>query len=386
MTILYLDCQAGISGDMTLAALIDAGAPIEPIQETLRHLLPQFRLDISTEQVTRGGVGGLHLRIGVDDPHCHRTFREIAAMIDASSLDPAVRQRGIAIFRRLAEVEGKIHGLSPGDVHFHEVGGVDSIIDIVGVSLALHHLGIETIHASPLPLDRGFVQCDHGTLPLPAPATLELLTGFTLFPSPLEGETVTPTGAAILAVCGTPVPPPPFVPLAVGYGAGSRDHPGRPNLLRAVIGRVDPAVERDEVTVVTTNVDDSTPEALGFVMERLFDDGALDVTFTPVQMKKDRPGVTITVIARPADGDRLARLLLLHTSTLGVRMERVGRILLPRKQDEVQTPFGPVRVTVARVGGVAKVIPEYGDCARIARERGLTLSAVMDAAVRGWQE
>lgn len=384
MKVLWLDCQAGAAGDMILAALVDAGAPLEAIREGVGALLPGIPLSLEAERVDRCGVSALHLRVAAPDQHHHRTFREIAAMIGDSHLPAPVREVALGIFRCLARAEGKIHALPPDDVHFHEVGALDSIVDVVGVSIALHFLGVERIHVSPLPLGRGFVQSGHGLLPLPAPAALELLRGFTLVATDRSGELVTPTGASIVASLAASAPPPPFAPSAIGYGAGSRDDPHVPNVVRAVLGDDGAGIGRDVITLLSANLDDSTPESLGFLMELLLEGGALDVTFTPLQMKKNRPGVLVSVMVPPRDEKRLAELLLFHTTTLGVRMERMERMVLPRSIETVRTPWGEVRVKVARLGEMVRIAPEYDDCARIARERNLPLTQVMERVRQGY--
>ena len=363
MNILYLDCQAGISGDMTVGALLDLGVPLEHLRTELSKLsLPPDSYALSANRTERQHVSALKFDVEVHDHHTHRHYAGIDAMIAASSLAGPVKEKARSIFRRLGEAEALVHGVAVEDVHFHEVGAVDSIVDIVGTAVCLEYLGVEQLYVSPLPLGSGFVQTAHGRLPVPAPATAELLRGLAVHDRCGEGERVTPTGAAILAalVKGSGSRPE-MTLLRVGSGAGSRDFSDCPNILRAFLGTAGP--DHDEVLEAACNLDDVTPEVIGYVQELLLESGALDVWVAPVQMKKGRPGVTLSFLCPPHDLERLAALVMAETGTLGVRYGALRRIVLPRRIEERDTPFGPVRFKVGEHG--AK--PEYEDCRRIAR-------------------
>jgi uncharacterized protein (TIGR00299 family) protein len=308
----------------------------------------------------------------------HRHYTGIAGMIEESSLPEAVKATAQRIFFRLAEAEARVHGVEIGHVHFHEVGGLDSIVDIVGTAICLHHLGIGEIHASPLPLGRGFVDTAHGRLPVPAPATAELLRGIPVHGNLGEGERVTPTGAAILAALATGFgEPPPFTVEAVGCGAGDRDFPDTPNVLRVFLGERQVFPAGDEIMVLETHLDDCNPEILGFLMERLLASGALDAAFSPLQMKKNRPGVRLTVLCPPARLHGLTRMVLTETTAIGVRYYPARRSKLERSEEERDTSLGRVRVKVISEGGVVlRVAPEFEECRRLAEERGVSLAEV----------
>jgi uncharacterized protein (TIGR00299 family) protein len=368
MKTLFLDCQAGIAGDMTVAALIDLGVPLTMLQEELAKLpLPAGSYQLATEPVKRGGIAATLLTVtcGQDQPHRHYT--EICRLISASGLAPAVQETAGRIFECLAQAEAKVHGVPVDAVHFHEVGAIDAIVDIVGVAIALDWLGIDEVYAAPLPLGSGWVETAHGRLPVPAPATLELLRGLPVHTQCGAGERVTPTGAAIVAALTTRGQMPLFQVQSVGYGAGSRQYDDTPNLLRAVAGTREVATDRDEVVVLETHVDDLSAEVLGYAMERLLAAGALDVAYAPLQMKKNRPGVRVTVIARPEQAEELARLVLRETTALGVRLQPLQRMVRERLEAVRETSLGPVRVKVVQEQGqVLRVVPEYEECRRLA--------------------
>ncbi|HXE95999.1 MAG TPA: nickel pincer cofactor biosynthesis protein LarC [Dongiaceae bacterium] len=383
MKVLYLDCHAGISGDMTVGALLDLGVPLEHLRAELDKLeLPPGSYELSTSRTERRHLPALKFDVAVHDHHTHRHYAGIDTMIAVSGLADAVKDRARRIFRRLAEAEALVHGVAIEDVHFHEVGAVDSIVDIVGTAICLKYLGVETVCSGALPLGSGFIETAHGRLPVPAPATAELLKGLPLHGECGPGERVTPTGAAIAAaiVCGFGKQPD-MVLEKVGNGAGGKDFPDCPNILRAFLGRsTEPADHADDVIVVEANIDDSTPEVLGYAMERLFEEGALDVFFTPIQMKKNRPGVMVSFLCRPEQLDRLAEDLLNETSAIGLRWYRADRIILQRRIVERQTEFGPVRFkeVTSSSGEVLRTSPEYEDCRRIARDRDLPCREVME--------
>jgi len=338
--IAYFECIGGASGDMILGALLDAGLDLAALNRVLERL-PLRGLRVRAESVSRGALRALQAIVECpppDGPHGHRSFADIRRMLAASSLEAEVKERSIRVFTRLAEAEGKVHGVGPDEVTFHEVGAADSIADVVGAVAGLRLLGFARLHVSAFPLGEGFVECAHGRLPLPAPATVELLRGFVTYPSGAPGEKVTPTGAAILTTLAEASPPPPFRLEAVGYGAGTADRPDGPNVLRLLAGRVPPDGQGDRVWVLETNLDDTTPEVVAHTMDVLLAEGALDVFAQPVQMKKGRPGVVLTCLAGDGDVARLEGVLCRETTTFGVRKHPVDRVKLQREQRTVETP------------------------------------------------
>ncbi len=376
MRICYLDAFSGLSGDMTVAALADAGAPAEALFEGLRSLGTgaSFRF----EKTRRGGIAATRFFVEGGQSGSHRNLAQILAMIESSTLSPRARQNAARVFERLGEVEAAIHGVALEKVHFHEVGAVDSIADIAGACLAFELLGVEAIHVSEVNLGSGTVETEHGTLPVPAPATAALLAGRPVYARGPRAELTTPTGAAIAATLGREFGPlPPLKISAIGYGAGGREFAGHPNVLRAILGESSGAAESTTVWVIETNIDDSTPEVLGYAMERLLAAGALDVTLAPLFMKKNRPGTLLTVIAAPERREALAALALAETSALGLRMYAAERRVEARRIVEVGTPHGPVRVKVSASGAFA---PEYEDCRRLAAETGVPLKQVLAEA------
>lgn len=381
MKIIYFDCYAGISGDMTVGALLDLGVPLEYLQGELAKLgLHDGSYELSVGRTERRHIPALKFEVDVHDHHSHRHYSGIDAMIAESALTDGARGRARRIFRRLAEAEALVHGVAIEDVHFHEVGAVDSIVDIVGAAICLDYLGVEAVYASPLPLGSGFVETAHGRLPVPAPATAELLKGLAVHAECGSGERVTPTGAAIIASLVSGCGAQPAMKIErIGCGAGSKDFPDVPNILRAFLGSAGSnLLASDEIVVAETNIDDSTPELLGYVMERLFEAGALDVFFTPIQMKKLRPATQLSFLCLPEQLDRLSTLVLSETSAIGLRHYPVGRIKLERLVEEKDTVFGPVRFKIISDNvGVMRVTPEYDDCQRVAREQGIPLQRVM---------
>lgn len=315
--------------------------------------------------------------------HAHRHLPEIEGIIRRASLPPRAEDRALRIFRRLAEAEGRVHGLPPEEVHFHEVGAVDAIVDIVGTAVALELLGVEEIYSSPLSLGTGFVRCEHGMMPVPVPATVELTKGFPVRLTEVRSELCTPTGAAIVTTLARRVPVPAFRPLAVGYGLGDRERVDPPNLLRVVLGEsleegISSGIERDSVVVLEANLDDCSGEVIGYTIERLFEAGALDAFTIPIQMKKQRPGVLLGVIAPSSCAESLEKLILTETTTLGVRRSERVRSVLPREIVSIETPFGAVSVKRVRTPAGLVDSPEYEDCRRIARERSLPIGEVYE--------
>ncbi|MCL5057537.1 MAG: nickel pincer cofactor biosynthesis protein LarC [Actinobacteria bacterium] len=386
MKILYLDCFSGISGDMCLGALIDAGADEKRLRKDLLKL-PLYDWDMRIEKKNSRGITGTKVDIAVREDHQpHRNFSDIEGILKDCSLPDKARDIALRIFERLAGAEGKVHGLPAGRVHFHEVGGVDSIVDIVGTSLALYYLEVDRVICSPVPPGRGTVNCRHGVLPVPAPATAELLKGIPLARLNVEGELVTPTGAAIAATVAQDFGPLPEMKVeALGYGFGSKDF-GIPNFLRVFIGESTAGVNSyntEAVMVMETNIDDMNPEFLGHIMDRLFACGALDAFISPAYMKKNRPGYLLTVLCPPPLKDTVLKVLFEETSTLGVRWRQEQKSMLGRRVGEVDTPYGTVRVKYALSGDgkVLRAAPEYEDCKSIAREKGVPLREIYEAAL-----
>jgi len=380
LRIIYFDCFAGISGDMTVGALLDLGVPLETVREQLAGLaVPRSSYSLLAEDTCRKGIRARKFSVRVEEHQPHRHYTDIAGIIEKSSLGDRVKERAQRVFFRLAEAEARVHGVEIGHVHFHEVGAIDSIVDIVGTAICLDCLDIGEIYVSALPLGSGYVETAHGRLPVPAPATAELLRGIPVHGTLGEGERVTPTGAAIVAALGNSFgPAPSMTVLATGHGAGDRDFPDVPNILRAVMGEKNGAgLPGDELYVAETNIDDMNPEILGFLMERLFAAGALDVAFSPLQMKKNRPGVKLTFLCFPEKLQSLSRLVLAESTAIGLRYYPVSRIKLERSTEERDTSLGRVLVKVIRcVGGAERIVPEFEECRRIALEKGIPLLEV----------
>jgi pyridinium-3,5-bisthiocarboxylic acid mononucleotide nickel chelatase len=378
MKIAYLDCFSGISGDMFLGALLDAGLSLDQLKEGLRGLA-LHGYEISVRREDRHHLFGTRFSVLVDEHgHAHRDLKRIRDLIRGADLPEAVCEKSIQIFESLARVEGEIHNRPAEEVHFHEVGAVDSIVDIVGAVYGLNCLNIQKIVASPPPLGSGFVKSAHGMIPVPAPATLALLKGIPVTAAGTQTEMVTPTGAALVRGLSESFGEmPPMTIDAIGYGVGARDLPDRPNLLRILVGKDAPEKACETVVVLETNVDDARPEWLGFVMERLFDAGALDVAFFPIQMKKGRPGTQIQVIGRPDQGDRLMGILMAETLTLGVRFRTSQRRVRQRSFRDVDTPWGKIRVkTVIQEDGRPVLTPEYEACRSVALKYQIPLRDV----------
>ncbi len=378
MKIAYLDCFSGISGDMFIGALIDAGLPLEELRKVLQSLpLEGYSIEVTREE--RNLLFGARFKVKVTrDPQPHRRFSDIRDLIRAGNLRPSVRDKSIAIFESIAVEEGKIHGCSVEEVHFHEVGAIDSIVDIVGSVLGMEYLGIGTACASSLPLGSGFVETAHGRIPLPAPATVALLRGIPVHDSGLKEELVTPTGAALVkGLVHSFGPLPPIVVEKVGYGVGSRNLADRPNLLRILIGQEQGGAHEETVVILEANLDDTNPEWLGFLMERLFEAGALDVVFSPGYMKKNRPAVLVHVMGKPHQKDQLMDLLFSESTTLGVRFHCTQRRILERSSVEMDSPWGRMKVKkVFRPDGSFHLLPEFEECRRIAKEKGVPMKDV----------
>jgi len=397
---LYFDTFAGISGDMTVGALLALGLPLESLRAELAKLpldgyaisaeprfvhgiaCTQFHVVLEGESHGHGHGHGRHGHHGHHHGHGHRAHRDIRRMIEGSHLADDVKASALSIFAKLALAEGRVHGVDPDDVRFHEVGAVDSIVDIVGAAIGFAHFGVQRFCVGTIPLGRGIVVSQHGSIPVPGPATVELLAGFVTRPDDGDGELVTPTGAAILAAVAEPSAPAAFQIEAVGYGAGTKVLADRPNLLRLVLGEAVVPAAADDVVVIETNVDDASPELFEHVMERLFEAGAKDVFLTPIVMKKSRPAVQVSVLCAPHERERLASLLLAETTAIGVRYGTMRRTVLPREVREVATEFGTVAVKLATApDGSVNIAPEYESCRRAALARGVPLKQVLQAAI-----
>jgi pyridinium-3,5-bisthiocarboxylic acid mononucleotide nickel chelatase len=380
MKIAYFDCFSGVSGDMILGALIDAG--LDP--DDLRKVLAGISLsgyEITAEKVVKNGITGTRFNVITSGTQRERNLSDILKIINESSFKEPVKKSAGEIFRNIARVEAKIHNKQIEDIHFHEIGAVDSIIDIVGACAALDMMGIEAVQCSRINVGEGFVKSEHGLLPVPAPATASLLLGVPIYSSGVQAELATPTGAAIIAHFARRYGPLPDIKVrSVGYGAGMKDLPV-PNLLRVYIGDDETQAGNETIIALETNIDDMNPEFYQHVFERLLESGALDVFTTPVIMKKTRPGVQLTVLAREDSRDKITSIIFDETTTAGIRISRMDRVMLEREIRIINTRYGEVIVKFLYSGGrVVTVSPEYEDCRRIAKAKGIPLKAVYDEA------
>jgi pyridinium-3,5-bisthiocarboxylic acid mononucleotide nickel chelatase len=438
--ILYFDCFSGASGDMVLGALLDAGLPIDALRRALESLTGD-RATLSARRVSRAGISATKFVVGLEadagrdtdvpsrdqTPHAHdsaharphdhghshdhdhghehhsagtrahaphaqggesghRSLAEIGRLIDTSSLSASAKARAQDLFRRLGEAEAAIHQVPLDRIHLHEVGAIDSIVDIVGSVFALEWFGVDRVVASPLNLGGGTVRCEHGVFPVPAPATVRLLQGVPVYSSGVDAELVTPTGALLVSAYASSYGPvPPMTIDRVGYGAGDRDGPGTPNVLRVLIGETPEQGTFERVVVLECEIDDMNPQIFGTVMDRLYKAGALEVYFTAVQMKKNRPGTLLTVIAAPERRQPLSAIIFGETTTIGVRYQELDRERLERETMSVDTPFGPIRFKLARLGeAIVNAAPEFDDCARVAADRGLPVKDVQAMATKAY--
>ncbi len=406
MKVLYFDCFSGASGDMIVGALIDAGVSIDE----LRAALGSLSIDtdaVWTERVQRAGVAATKFQVRGEDPgghhhhhaddggvataapahtHAHRTLQEIYALIDGSRLSATGRDRAKALFARLGDVEGTIHGSPPDKVHLHEVGSLDSIVDIVSTVHAMEVIGADRVVASPLNVGSGTIRSAHGLFPVPAPATTRLLEGVPIYSGTQRAEMVTPTGALLITAYASEFGAiPPMNIAKIGYGAGARSFEDTPNVLRVLIGEADAAAPSHTVVVIEAEIDDMNPQIFGVVMDKLLASGALDVFYTPIQMKKNRPGTLLSVIAPPPVRERLTSVIFRETTTIGVRYREMTRECLDRETHTVTTPFGDVRFKIARRGGeVLNASPEFDDCVRLAEASGKSVKEVQAAATKAW--
>ena len=374
---------------MTLGALVDAGCDAEDLRTELRGLqVPGWEL--SAEKVWKNGMAATHVRVKTEDQQKHRSLSTILEILGASQLAPEVRRHASAVFQKLGEAEARVHHVPLEKIHFHEVGAVDAIVDIVGACIGFAALGIEKFACSPLNVGGGTAKMAHGVLPVPAPATANLLQGKPTYSNGVQRELVTPTGAALVAtLCDSFGPQPPMTVSAIGYGAGTADLEGQPNVLRIMVGE---AAERsvagfdEEIAVIEANLDDMNPQIYGYFLEKALAASALDVYTTPVQMKKNRPGTLLTVLCKPQDTNALMSLIFAETTTFGARTYRAQRRVLPREWVNVTTRFGDVRIKLSRVNGrILHVAPEYDDCRKLAVEKNVPLQQVINEALRRYE-
>ncbi len=386
MKVAHFDCFSGISGDMTLAALISAGVDDAAIRAGLDSLgLP---LKLKVEPTQRGSFAALSVHVEAEDDQPHRYLRDIEAILDRGRLTAGQKSLAQRIFRRLAEAEGKVHGTSPEEVHFHEVGALDSIADIVGSAIGLELLGVDHFTARSVPTGQGTVKAAHGLMPIPAPATAELLKGIPLAFSSIKSELTTPTGAAILATVVSEWTDSPLMVIEhIGYGAGQKDFPQQANLLRLFVGSTVPQMETDGLWVVETNLDHLSAEVIGYAQERITKAGAVDVFTQPIQMKKQRPGVLLSALV-PMDAlAAVEQVIFEETGTLGLRRHFVQRHTMQRQSVTVDTRFGSVAGKLSWLeGGLRQFSPEYEDCARIARETGLPLRSILEEVKKAYEQ
>ncbi len=392
--IAYFDCFSGISGDMTLGAFIDLGVPVKWLKENLDRI-PLAGFDVSVDTVIRNGITAKSVRVRVENDKKSRDYAQIRSLIKNSPLSGNVKQISHDIFERIADVEADIHGCHRNKVHFHEVGGIDAIVDIVGTALCINYLGIKKVVSSSIPLGKGFVTCAHGTLPVPAPATVEILKGVPVYGTKIPHELVTPTGAAIIVTLAESYGEmPDMIIEKTGYGAGKRDIESIPNLLRVMTGTDScretghrSAHHKDTIVVLETCIDDMNPEVFGFLMDRLFEEGALDVYWIPIFMKKNRPGTMVQVLCRRNRKDVLINCILSETSSLGVRYYDAKRCMLPRESVIMKTAYGEIRVKrILETGGGVRIVPEYEVCRKIALEKNLPIRMVYDTIIKSLPE
>ena len=382
MTLAYFDCFSGISGDMTLGALVDAGVSIDALRSELSKLnLPGYR--ITAGKVTRSGIAATKVNVDLDEKKQPvRHLSDIRTIIESSLLSQAVKQKSIRIFERLAEAEAAVHGTTPDKIHFHEVGAVDAIVDIVGSVIGLDLLGVTEILGSSINLGTGTIRSAHGTLPVPSPAASELLKGVPVYSSSLLFELTTPTGAAIISTMSSSFGPLPRMKIErIAYGAGNKDFPKQPNVLRLFLGEPMSAYEEDSSIVIETNIDDMNPQTYDYIIEKLMKQGAQDVYLTPIIMKKGRPAILLSVLTDKAKSEAMLDTIFRETTSIGVRINEVGRKKLGREIREVETIHGKIRVKISKRGDeILTVTPEYEDCRKIAEKREIPLKQVIEEA------
>jgi pyridinium-3,5-bisthiocarboxylic acid mononucleotide nickel chelatase len=378
MKIAYLDCFSGVSGDMLVGSLLDAGLSIEELEKILSGL-NVHGYKISAEKEGRNNIFGTKFSVSLqEEDQQARYLKDIKKIIRNSEIPLPIVETCISIFEKLAKTESEIHHISPDEIHFHEVGAIDSIIDIVASVAGIYLLGIEKLFVSKIPVGKGMITSAHGNIPLPSPATIALLEGVPIYDSGQSAEMITPTGAAIItSLCSSFGPMPPMIVDRVGYGVGTRTLADRPNLLRILIGNDIDKQSSETVVVLESNLDDMSPELLGYLMERLFDVGAKDVVFSHIQMKKNRPGIQLQVIGNPEDKDKLSTIIFRESTTLGIRFSYSQRFILTREKSMVESPWGKMRIKkVVNQGGKVATFPEYEECRRIAKANNLALRDV----------
>ena len=383
MRIAYGDLIGGVSGDMFVAALLDLGLSLSKLRSELRKI-PTLKFEIKSANKTVHSIHATQFQVVSAKDESPRSWKQIRDLIKRSKLDSEIKTTGIEIFTLLAKAEAKIHGVAVDKVHFHEVGATDSIIDTMAAAIAIRDLGIEAFHFSHIPLGRGITRAQHGPLPVPGPATLELLRGVPVFGVDVEGETVTPTGAALMRVLGKSFGEQPGMTIErIGYGTGQKEFSTRPNLFRLLVGQVGSAHKYEPMLMLETNIDDMNPQLYDHVMERLFSAGARDVFLTPIQMKKNRPAILLAVICEPAQRERLSEIILQETTTIGIRYHPVNRIILPRQTKTIQTRYGEVIVKIVKqFDGRKRATPEYEDVRRIAANKKLPIKVIHDEVMR----
>ncbi|HMK38102.1 MAG TPA: nickel pincer cofactor biosynthesis protein LarC [Bacteroidota bacterium] len=379
MKIAYLDTVGGIAGDMTMAAFVSAGVPFESLTAELRKLgIGGFEL--SARHVRRSSVDAVHIDVTTTvEQHAHRQLQDITAILEASALSARVKERALSVFRVIAEAESRVHGTTPERVHFHEVGALDSIVDVVGSAICMEQCGIEGVYSSPVRLGSGgFIDTQHGRMPIPAPATLEILKGYPSVLTSVPHELTTPTGAAIIRALSSGLLDDERLRVsAIGYGAGTNEFGEIPNFLRVIIGTLESPLEQEDIVIVETNIDDMNPQAYPYVIEQLLGAGAHDAYMVPLIMKKGRPGILLSVMVARAQLDAVTGVLYRETSTIGLRIQHTGRRKLPRRHLEAETSLGTVKAKAVIRDGKEIITPEYEECRRIASERTLPLLEVM---------
>jgi hypothetical protein len=383
MRIAYGDLIGGVSGDMFVAALLDLGLSLNQLRAELRKIPTlSFNLKAAKKQVYSIRAAQFHVICAKNETP--RSWKQIRDLLKRSKLATAIKTTGLEIFLCLAEAEAKIHGIAVDKVHFHEVGATDSIVDIMAASIGIQELGIDAFHFSRIPLGCGITRAQHGPLPVPGPATLELLKGLPVFGVEIDAETVTPTGAALVRALGTHFGPQPAMTIdKIGYGTGQKEFPTRPNLFRLIVGDTDGGSSQEQMLVIETNIDDMNPQFYDHVMEQLFAAGARDVFLAPIQMKKNRPGTLLRVLAEPRDQEKLARIIFHETSTIGIRYYPISRIILKRESKKIKTRYGEVAVKIVeQPDGRKRTMPEYDDIKRIATAKKLPIKLIHDEVMR----
>ena len=384
MKILYFDLIGGASGDMILGALLDLGLPPEHLETEWQKLnLAGWKLAV--KKTERHHIAATHLKLSIPDEKSHRHLSHFKKLLDDSRLSEKVQSRAYSVFLRLAEAEAKVHRTTVDKVHFHEVGGLDTLLDVTGALIGFEYWGIEKFYTSSFPLGKGSVIADLGRLPVPPPAVAELVSGFPVRQTEVEAEQVTPTGAALITALATYEPKLSFQTEKVGYGAGMADFKEVPNLLRLWLGEQKDSYLGDEVAVLETQTDNTAPELLGFLSEKLFGLGALDVYFTPIMMKKNRPAQLLTVLCQPKDETAITQAIFAETGSIGIRYKSAHRHKLNRESLEIETIFGKLKAKRAFFDGAEKISPEFEDCARVARERRVPLREVYEAVLSAWR-